>query len=381
MQHEFTGGEQSVRISEVQTFILHAPVTNDLIGDSTHKITHWGMPGVRLIAEGGLEGWGYTGTHAVLATDRLVTSAISEVLAPILLGADPREVRHLHRAMTRDPNNIWMGRGGILQMAISAVDIALWDLKAKIAGEPLWKLLGGSASAAVEGYSTDCGWLVRSQEQLVDDCRRMIEVEGFRAVKIKVGKPNPHEDLARIEAVRRAIGPQPRLMIDANGKWDIATARQFGPRLADYDITWFEEPLWHDDVEAHAAFARSIQTPIALGELLYTADAFRSFVTADAVHYLQPDATRCGGLTSVLEIADLGLLHNLPVTPHHGDMMQAQLHLVMAHPACTLLEFIPWTLDYFVEPVAIRDGFYRVPELPGAGTTLKADALNRFSVR
>jgi L-alanine-DL-glutamate epimerase-like enolase superfamily enzyme len=170
-------------------------------------------------------------------------------------------------------------------------------------------------------------------------------------------------------------------MIDANGRWDLAIAKQYAPRLAEFDLTWFEEPLWHDDVGSHAALAQVIQTPIALGELLYTADAFNTFASAGAVQYLQPDATRCGGLTALLEIADLGLCHNLPVTPHHGDMMQAQLHVVMAHPACSLLEFIPWTLDYFVEPVAIRDGVYRVPELPGAGTTFKPEALERFGVR
>ena len=369
-----------MRITDIQTFILHAPVTKDLIGDSTHRISHWGMPGVRLMTDAGVEGWGYTGTHAVLATDRLVTAAIADTFGPLLLGEDPREVRYLNAKMTRAPNNIWMGRGGILQMAISAIDIALWDLKAKIAGEPLWKLLGGSATRRVEGYSTDCGWLVRSKDELVDDCRRMIEVEGFTAVKMKIGKPDPKEDLARIEAVRRAIGDKPRLMIDANGQWNLAIARQYGPRLAGYNITWFEEPLWHDDVGAHASLARMIDIPVALGELLYTADAFKEFVAAGAVHYLQPDATRCGGLTAVLEIADLGSAHHLPVAPHHGDMMQAQLHLVMAHPACTLLEFIPWTLDYFVEPVRIQDGIYRVPELPGAGTTLKPQALERFAV-
>jgi L-alanine-DL-glutamate epimerase-like enolase superfamily enzyme len=369
-----------MRITAVQTFILHAPVTNNLIGDSTHRISRWGMPGVCLMTDAGFVGWGYTGTHAVLATDRLITAAIADTFAPLLIGADPREVRHLHRKMTRDPNNIWLGRGGILQMAISAIDIALWDLKAKIVGEPLWKLLGGSATKPVEGYSTDCGWLVRTQSELVDDCRRMIEEEGFTAVKIKVGKPDPKEDMARIEAVRRAIGAAPRLMIDANGKWDLATAKRYGPRLADYDLTWFEEPLWHDDVISHATLARSMDTPVALGELLYTPDAFKEFVGAGAVHYLQPDATRCGGLTALLEIADLGLTHHLPVAPHHGDMMQAQLHVVMAHPACTLLEFIPWTLDYFVEPVAIREGRYRVPELPGAGTTLTLEALEQFSV-
>jgi L-alanine-DL-glutamate epimerase-like enolase superfamily enzyme len=369
-----------MQITEVRTFILHAPVTNGLIGDSTHQIKHWGMPGVRLMTDAGLEGFGYTGTHAVLATDRLITAAIADMFGPLLIGQDPREVRHLQHKLMREPNTIWLGRGGILQMAISAIDIALWDLKAKIAREPLWRLLGGSARKQVEGYSTDCGWLVRSQDELVDDCRRMIEVEGFKAVKIKIGKPNPREDLKRIEAVRRAIGDQPRLMVDANGKWDIAIAKQYGPRLADFNLTWFEEPLWHDDVSTHAALARILHTPVALGELLYTIDSFKEFISAGAVDYLQPDATRCGGLTSVLEIADLGAAHHLPVAPHHGDMMQAQLHVALAHPACTLLEFIPWTLDFFVEPVAIRDGIYQVPELPGAGTTLKPEILERFGV-
>lgn len=369
-----------MRITAVETFILHVPVSKELIGDSTHTVTHWGMPGVRILTDTGLVGWGHTGTHARIAADRLITGAIADVFGPLLIGEDPRQVRALQRKLSRHPGNIWLGRGGLLQMAISAIDIALWDLAAKAAGQPLWRMWGASDKAVVEAYNTDCGWLVRSKAELVDDCRQMIEVEGFSAIKMKVGKPDPKEDLERIEAVRKAIGPGPRLMIDANGKWDIATAKQYGPRLADYDLTWFEEPLWHDDVGAHAELAKRISTPIALGELLYTLDAFKAFVDARAVDFLQPDATRCGGLTGVWEVADLGLAYNLPVAPHHGDMMQAQLHLVMAHPACSLLEYIPWTLSCFEEPVAVRDGRYAIPESPGAGTTLRADALATYGV-
>ncbi|MEC5344066.1 mandelate racemase/muconate lactonizing enzyme family protein [Brenneria populi] len=370
-----------MKITKITTFIMHVPVTKNIIGDSTHKITHWGMPGVMIETACGLVGYGYTGTHADITTDRLIATIISDVFGPMLIGEDADEVRHLHRKLLRSSTNIWVGRGGLMQMALSAIDIALWDVKAKRAEQPLWRLFGGSKDARVSAYNTDCGWLVRDTPELVDDCKKMIFEEGFNAIKMKIGKPNPREDLKRIEAVRAAVGDDVNLMVDANGKWDISTAKQYGARLADFDITWFEEPMWHDDVASHRQLAEHIDTPIALGELLYHQDAFKEFVLAGAVDYLQPDATRCGGLTAVWEIADLGMAFNLPVTPHHGDMMQAQLHLVMAHPACSLLEFIPWTLDCFVDPVEVKDGEYSVPTAPGAGTTLRRDALERFSVK
>ncbi|MTJ80336.1 MAG: mandelate racemase/muconate lactonizing enzyme family protein [Telmatospirillum sp.] len=370
-----------MKIQALKTFILHVPVSKSVIGDSTHSITHWGMPGVMIETDNGLVGYGYSGTHADIVTDRMITTLIADVFGPMLIGQDPTAVRHLHHLMSKSSTNIWIGRGGLPQMALSAIDIALWDLKAKAAGQPLWQLMGGSAGARVDAYNTDCGWLVRPEDELVDDCRKMIFEEGFNAIKMKIGKPDPKEDFRRIEAVRKAIGPEPRLMVDANGKWTINIARQYGPRLADYDVTWFEEPLWHEDVAGHRQLAGMMNTPIALGELLYNLDSFKEFVLAGAVDYLQPDATRCGGLTAVWEIADLGHAFHLPVTPHHGDMMQAQLHLVMAHPACSLLEYIPWTLGCFAEPVAGVDGGYRIPEAPGAGTTLTAEALDRFAVR
>lgn len=370
-----------MKITALTPFILHVPVSKSLIGDSTHTITHWGMPGVIVETDTGLKGYGYTGTHADLASDRLITSIITDVFGPMLIGEDPREVRHLHHKLSKSSTNIWIGRGGLLQMAISAIDIALWDLKAKEAEQPLWMLMGGGASSKVAAYNTDCGWLVRSEAELVDDCKAMIFDNGFSAIKMKIGKPDPKEDFHRIAAVRKAIGDAPKLMVDVNGKWDIATAKQYAPGLADYDITWLEEPLWHEDVRGHKDLAERIDTPIALGELLYEFDTFKEFVLAGAVDYLQPDATRCGGLTAVWQIADLGHAFHLPVTPHHGDMMQAQLHLVMAHPACSLLEYIPWTLGCFVDPVVVEDGYYHLPTAPGAGTTLKAETLERFNVK
>lgn len=370
-----------MKITKVETFILHVPVTRSQIADSTHQVTHWGAPGVILYTDAGLSGYGYTGTHAHLPTDRLITDCIAHAYGPLLLGENPLEVQHLWRKLYHFPPLQWVGRSGITHLALSAVDIALWDLKAKAAGVPLWQLLGGSASKKIEGYNTDGGWLNWSREQLVADCRQLVEEQGYQGVKIKVGSPNPYDDLERLEAVRRAIGPRTKLMVDANGRWDLPTALQIGRHFADYEVYWFEEPLWYDDVGGHVALARHLATPIALGEQLYTLDDFRNFIQAGAVHFVQADAVRLAGITEWQQVADLALAQRLPVVPHIGDMMQVHLHLALAHPACSMLEFIPWLRDCFEEPATVSEGAFVTPHLPGAGTTLKATALNSLNRR
>jgi len=369
-----------MQIKTLDPFILHVPVTRGGIADSTHSITHWGMPGVIITTDTGHKGYGYCGTHAHLPTDRLITSAITDTFGPMLIGQDPRQAQELFDTMARSGIHIWVGRAGVMQLALSAVDIALWDLKAKAADQTLWQLLGANADKKILGYNTDGGWLNWSDQQLVDDCKRMTEVDGFSAVKMKIGKPDPNEDLARVEKVRTAIGRDAKLMVDANGKWTLAEGIEYGGRLADFDITWFEEPLWHDDVSGHAKLAAAIKTPIALGEMLYNIDQFRQFIEAEAVYYVQPDVVRVGGVTPWWRIAELIASHELKLAPHHGDMMQAQLQLCIAHQAGYLLEFIPWTLECFEEPVAIEAGIYSTPSQPGAGTTLRDDALRKFNV-
>ena len=263
---------------------------------------------------------------------------------------------------------------------LSGIDIALWDLKAKAAGLPLWKLLGGNRPAGIEAYNTDGGWLNLGTEQVVENCRRFVG-EGYRGVKIKIGSPNPNDDLRRIEAVRAAIGPDIKFMVDANGKWDLPTALNHARKFEDHDIYWFEEPLWYDDVEGHAALARATRTPVALGEQLYSLDAFAAFVKAGAVHYVQADVTRLGGITEWLQVADLALAHRLPVAPHAGDMGQIHLHTALAHPACTIVEFIPWIRHCFEEPITVKDGLFIPPQQPGAGSTLTVQAHEKFGVR
>lgn len=368
-----------MKITRLSTFILHVPVTRGSISDSLHSLTHWGAPGVIIETDARITGYGYSGTHAHLASDRLITQCIETCLAELLIGRNPLEVTALWREMERFPPLQWIGRGGIVKLAIGAVDVALWDIKAKAAAQPLWQLMGGSARP-IRAYNTDGGWLNWPLETLVDDCRRLVEEEGYTGVKIKVGSDRLDTDIARLEAVRRAIGPKATLAVDANGRMDLPSAIRFGKAMAENDVMWFEEPLWYDDVASHRRLAQTIMTPIALGEQLYLPENFQTFFDADAVHYAQPDVARLGGVTPWIQVADMALNRGLPVVSHVGDMMQTHIHTAIGHAACSMLEYIPWMRECFTEPATVSDGWFLVPQEPGAGTTLRPDALERFGV-
>lgn len=369
-----------MKITSIEPFILHAPVTSGGIADSTHSLSHWGAPGVAIHTDTGLTGYGFSGTHADLPTDRLITNCIVHAYGPLLIGRDPRESRALWNELFHEPKIYWVGRSGITHLALGAIDLALWDLKAKASGEPLWKLLGGSPRKQVEAYNTDGGWLNFPLERLVADCKRMVEEEGYRAVKIKVGSPEAATDLQRLEAVREALGPKIRIMADANGRWSLPEAIQVGCRLADFDITWIEEPVYFDDLAGHRKLADAIDTPIALGEQLYMSSQFRDFIEAGAVHYVQPDCVRLAGVTEWWQVADLAHAHHLPVVPHVGDMCQVHQHLCQAHPACSLLEYIPWLKPWMQHPATVKDGAFIAPEAPGAGTEPTKEALEKINV-
>ncbi len=367
-----------MKITQVTPFILHIPVTGSHIADSTHRISHWGVVGTKITTDEGLEGYGFSGTHAHLPADKLITSCIGDCYAPLLIGEDPRHINHLWYKLNRNPPMMWVGRAGITQMALGAVDIALWDLKAKSQQVPLWELLGGNKKE-VRGYNTDVGWLSIPDGQLVDGILKTIKEDGFRSIKIKVGSEDPGRDVERIRLVREAIGKDITLAIDANGKWDLPTCIRFCDRVEKYDIFWLEEPLWHDDVKGHAELAKHTSIPIALGELLYHSDAFRQFIDAGAVHYIQPDVTRLGGITEFLTVAEMALGARLPVAPHAGEMSQIHTHLGFAHQSCMIMEYIPWIKDAFTDPVNVKDGRVIRPEKPGAGTTPKPEAFKKYN--
>ena len=365
-----------MRIEAISPFIQHVPVTGAQIADSTHTVSHWGVVGARIDVEGGLSGWGYTGTHAHLASDRLITRCIETCIAPLLIGEDARDIGRLWQLIARHPALQWVGRAGITTLAHAAIDVALWDVKAKAAQLPLWKLLGGQARERVRAYNTDIGWLSLSDDILVRGAQGAVQ-QGFSGIKIKVGS-TPERDLKRLAAVRKAIGDGVTLAIDGNGKWDLPTCQRFCRAAENLDVYWFEEPLWYDDVKGHAQLARSTSIPVALGEQLYTTDAFAEFFAQQAIHWVQPDVTRMAGITDVLRVCEMAHALHLPVAPHAGDMSQVHVHLAYAHPAIAVLEYIPWIKDCFTDPADVADGWFKLPQELGAGTTPTPAALRQF---
>jgi len=367
-----------MKIQGVTPFIMHIPVTGNQISDSTHTISHWGVVGVRIRSSGGKEGFGFTGTHAQVSSDRLISRLLSDVYAPLLEGRLLEDHQSIWGDLFHFPPLQWVGRAGLTQLALSAVDMALWDLRAKHSEMPLWALLGGSRPGRVRAYNTDVGWLSLGRSQLVEACRRACQEEGFTGVKIKVGQDNLEEDVRRVEEVRRAVGQDVTIAVDANGRLDLPTAVRLSHRLEPYDVTWFEEPMWYDDVEAHAQLARLTRIPIALGEQIYTVESLCQFMLRGAVQFVQPDSTRIGGVTAFLRAVESATAQSLPVAPHAGEMSQVHVHIAFHSPACSVLEYIPWIRTCFAEPVEVQEGYFVRPEAPGAGTTPTAESLERY---
>jgi L-alanine-DL-glutamate epimerase-like enolase superfamily enzyme len=365
-------GDECTVITSVETYALAVPL-GKTIADSTASIPAWIVPVVEVRTADGRIGTGISGVHV---GPELLCDVIDHYYAPALLGASAHDILGTWKRLYWLPTH-WIGRAGVVHMALGMVDIALWDLAAQRAGVPLWRLLGGSADA-IETYNTDGGWLNLPLEDLVRDVSSLIE-QGWRRVKIKVGKPDWREDAQRVRAVRRAIGDKVALMCDANQRWEMATAVRMLPVLEEAGMDWVEEPIHADDLDGHARLQRATALDIAAGESIYSYQAFASFISADAIRVVQPDATRMGGVTEWLQVAAHAAGRGLRVVPHAGDMMQVHQHLAgtVLSEGAPLLEFIPWTQDAFVERSVVRDAYLERPQAPGASTAIRPDARSQ----
>lgn len=309
----------------------------------------------------------------------MIQQTIERYFGPKLVGEDPRYTKYLWEKLHLG-NLHQVGRTGLVRMAQSAVDIALWDICAKVASLPLWILLGGAkALGEVPTYNSNVGWLGPSTDELIAKIEEAVDA-GWSAVKITIGQPNPWEDFARVQAVRTNFGDDFTIMVDGGEAWDLNTARFWGKRFEELNVYWFEEPIHAEDIEGHAVLARELAIPIAVGENLLTRFAFRDFVNRKAVGFLQPDVTRVGGVTEWMKVAHLGECNNLPVIPHSGDMMIVHQHLVAACQNCPRIEYIPWGHDLFVNPPEVRNGVLSLPKEPGASTDMRQEMVRRYRV-
>jgi L-alanine-DL-glutamate epimerase-like enolase superfamily enzyme len=375
-QTDLVPGEEGNVIVSVETYALAVPLVQPL-ADSTAALKSWIVPVVEIRTADGRVGTGISGVHT---GSELLCQVIDRYYAPALVGASSEDILGTWKRLYWLPTH-WIGRAGVVHMALSMVDIALWDLAAQRAGVPLWRLLGGSADP-IETYNTDGGWLNLSVPEVIRDVGSLVD-RGWRRVKIKVGKPDWREDAARVRAVRKAIGSDITLMADANQRWDLATAQRILPALAEAELDWIEEPVHADDVGSHQRLQAVGTVDVAAGESLYTYHAFADFMAADAIRVVQADVTRVAGVTEWLQVAHQAAGHGLRLVPHAGDMMQVHQHLagVVLSESPALLEFIPWTQDVFEERSVVSEGFAERPQGPGASTAVRKQAREDWQLK
>ncbi|WP_309070723.1 mandelate racemase/muconate lactonizing enzyme family protein [Arthrobacter sp.] len=318
-----------------------------------------------IVTEQGVSGLGFSyskraGGPAQYAHAREVAQA--------MIGEDPNDIAKLYNKL------LWagasVGRSGVATQALAALDIALYDLKAKRADLPLAKLLGAYRDS-VRTYNTSGGFLNASIDEVKERATQSL-AEGIGGIKIKVGLPDSAEDLRRVAAVREHIGPDVPLMVDANQQWDRATALRMGRKLEQFDLVWIEEPLDAYDAEGHAALALALDTPIATGEMLASVAEHERLIATRACDIIQPDAPRVGGITQFLRLATLADQAGLDLAPHFA--MEIHLHLAAAYPREPWVEHFDWLDPLFNERLETREGRMIVPDRPGLGVTFSDQA-------
>ncbi|HEX4985074.1 MAG TPA: mandelate racemase/muconate lactonizing enzyme family protein [Burkholderiales bacterium] len=365
-----------MKITRAESFMLKVPIRRE-IADGMQSVSALEFVGVNVSTDEGIGGTGYTIT--VGAGGSVIKEVLDSLFIEPLKGKDPFNVKEIWHQLYYGKSH-WIGRAGATTMAQSAVDIALWDIVAKSSGRPLWQALGGCRSADIPIYNTNAGWLNRTPDELKDEMLALL-AEGYTALKMKVGKPDPREDYRRVKAVRKAIGSDVLLMVDANQSWDLMTAGTWGRKLQEFDLTWLEEPLHPDDIKAHRLLRQAVSIPIALGEHVYTTQAFRDYIDNAAVDVIQVDVCRIGGITPWMEVAALAGVNNIRVCPHAGDLMQVHQHLVKAIPNSWYLEVIPTLADgLFAHPVRLKKGTCLSPRAPGASTEFTRKGFRKYRV-
>jgi len=362
-----------MRVTDLRTMIVELPLerpTRNASGVSNDRI---GCVLVFIDTDIGVTGESFLFT---LGGRRIeVLEAMVASLKPAIVGED---IRYAERVWDRLWRELYfLGHKGVTIFGLAAIDTALWDAKGKALSQSVAHLLG-AARDRVPVYCSAGLWLSATPDELAAEAACYV-AQGFRGVKMRVGKKNVEEDVERVAAVRKAIGPRVSLMCDASRGFTADHAIRLGRKLEDFDLAWFEEPVAPYDHRGSARVAAALDTPIASGETEATRYGFREMLAAGAADIWMADLGRVGGVSEFIKVAHLAAAHDIEISNHL--FTQQSICLLGAFANATWLEFMPWTAMLYREPIVVEDGHVAVPDRPGLGFTFDPDAVDRHRIR
>ncbi|MCJ7632422.1 mandelate racemase/muconate lactonizing enzyme family protein [Candidatus Bathyarchaeota archaeon] len=365
-----------MKITDMETIRISIPLRKHK-AISTRPISSRQITGVRIFTDEGITGAAFTSSHAPAAI-------IEGTLKKLLIGEDPFSRERIWNRMYGPQGTLTFGRRGAAVRAISAVDIALWDIIGKASNKPIYKLLGGYRDK-VPVYASG-GYYKESEgiEDLAKEMAAYVE-RGFTAVKMRVGLLDVRKDAQRVKAARDAIGPDVKLMLDANNAYNAYTAIKAAREFEKYDIYFLEEPVPPDDIRGSAQVAATLDMPIASGELEYTVYGFRDLIENKAVDIIQADASVAGGISEWMKVAALAGAYNIPLAPHSAT--EVHVHLAAAVPNCLFVEFFDKAADIrkveelYGEQMEPENGYLEAPRKPGLGIELDEEAIKKYQVK
>jgi L-alanine-DL-glutamate epimerase-like enolase superfamily enzyme len=356
-----------MKITAVDTCVLTVPTRRQM----ALQFPHHKLVVAQISTDEGAKGMGYSMVFNGGGAEAVHTY-LETRLKPALLGEDPLYVERLWEKMFRVDMGI--KKQGVAAYALSAADIALWDLTARVAKLPLHKLWGAH-SDQVACYGSG-GWGKYAEKDLIAEAERYAS-QGVKYYKMKIHDPDPKVNARRVEAVLKALGGKVRMMVDVNQRLDVLGNVRQAALLEDLDLVWYEEPVLADDLSALQQVAERISIPIATGENNFTRWEFRDLIERKAATFLMPDVCRANGYSETMRIGRLAAAHQLSVAPHVAH--EISLPVVGALPNGFLVEYMDWHPDdLFEETPACKDGQFRIPDRPGHGIAITAAAMKKY---
>jgi L-alanine-DL-glutamate epimerase-like enolase superfamily enzyme len=361
-----------MRITRVKTTLVDVPLTKP-IATAIHEIKSVGCVLVELETDEGLTGESY-----VFTLNGVRLRSLHEMILGFthqLQGRDPFFVSRIWQDIWNEMNPV--GHKGFSIAALSALDTACWDLIGKAVEQPLYKVFGACRDK-VKTYASGGLWLSQGIDQCAREAQDFVEA-GFRAMKIRLGNPRIEDDVARVRAIREAVGSEIELLVDANQAFTAKQAIRLGRRLEEFNLGWYEEPVDYQNLTGHAEVRRALDIPVASGETEYSCRGMRNILEAGAVDILMPDLQRIGGLSEFRRAVALAACFDIPVSTHLFS--EHSICIAASEPNCVSVEHMPWFSPLFNEQMEVHEGYLLVPDRPGVGFSFDQSAIQRYKIQ